>query len=65
MSKAVMLLTLGESAAQWQRLMSLLTVNGTQNSAWDRSCGPTAWVRVDGSQEGSLEEVVFRLRHEG
>lgn len=38
---------------------------GTQNSAWDRPCGPTAWVRVDGSQEGSLEEVVFRLRHEG
>lgn len=65
MSQTVMLLTLGEAAIQWQRLTSLSTVMAHGAEPGDRPCGPTIWVGVDRSQEGSLEEVMFQLRCEG
>ena len=59
-SKTAMLLTLRESAVQWQRLMSRLTVMAHRTEPGDRPCGPTVRVGVDRSQEGSLEEVMFQ-----
>lgn len=58
MSKAVMLLTLGEAHEP-------VDSYGTSTVPGDRPSGPTVWVGVGGSQEGSLEEVMSQLRREG